>query len=240
MPPVVGAVRQPWPTHYVHTVNDTGRPGGAAVRGYHHGGLRARFVQVAVDLVRHGGPAALTLREAGRRAGVSANAAYRHFDGLAGLREAVAGVGLEELADAMRTELAGAASCGDDSPAARAARDFTAIGRGYVRHAWEQPGLFAATFTVSTPGIFFDRTTTTAAEGDGPAGVLGRTLRGLTAAGLMDASQIPAAATTTWAGVHGLAVLLQGPLAPLEGTDRQRVVETTMAHLLRAVTTRTP
>lgn len=210
-------------------------------RTYHHGDLRGTLVRVAVDLVRHGGPQALTLREAGRRAGVSANAAYRHFDGLAGLRAAVAAVGLGELAAAMLAEVA-ASEAADDDPSAkvRAIKEFIAVGRGYVRYADEQPGLFAATFAASVPDVFFTRTAVAAEHDDSPAGVLGRALHGLAAAGLMEVSDTTSAATTTWAGVHGLATLLQGPLGPVEGVARQRLVETTMAHLLRAVTGQGP
>jgi AcrR family transcriptional regulator len=210
---------------------------GEAVRPYHHGDLRVVLVRVAVDLVRDGGPAALTLREVGRRAGVSANAAYRHFDGLPALREAVAAVGLDELTAAMQAEVAARkADVGDASSAARAVREFTAIGAGYVRFACEQPGLFAATFAASVPNVFFARTSDAAAHDQSPAGVLGRALHGLAAAGLMDVTDVTPAATTTWAGVHGLATLLQGPLGPVTGPDRQRLIDTTMAHLLRGVT----
>lgn len=59
--------------------------GQAKVQGaYHHGNLRAALLAAAVDLVRESGPAALTLSQASRRVGVSANAAYHHFEGLSG------------------------------------------------------------------------------------------------------------------------------------------------------------
>src|SRR5215471_2389388 len=48
-------------------------------RSYHHGNLRAALVEAGVELARTGGPAAVLLRAASRRAGVSHNAAYRHF-----------------------------------------------------------------------------------------------------------------------------------------------------------------
>jgi AcrR family transcriptional regulator len=49
---------------------------------YHHGNLRHALVQASTELARDGGPSAIVLREAARRVGVSANAAYRHFSAL--------------------------------------------------------------------------------------------------------------------------------------------------------------
>ena len=46
---------------------------------YHHGDLRRALLEAGTDLAREGGPDKVVLREATRRVGVSANAAYRHF-----------------------------------------------------------------------------------------------------------------------------------------------------------------
>ena len=51
----------------------------AARATYHHGDLRRALLEAGTDLAREGGPDKVVLREATRRAGVSANAAYRHF-----------------------------------------------------------------------------------------------------------------------------------------------------------------
>ena len=56
---------------------------------YHHGVLRAALVEAGLALAREGGPQAVVLREATRRAGVAPNAAYRHFSGHPALFEAV-------------------------------------------------------------------------------------------------------------------------------------------------------
>ena len=56
----------------------------AATRGrrsYRHGDLRRALLDAGVALAREGGPDAVVLREATRRAGVVPNAAYRHFAG---------------------------------------------------------------------------------------------------------------------------------------------------------------
>ena len=51
----------------------------SATRPYHHGDLRRALLDTAAGLLERSGPAALTLREIARTAGVSHAAAYRHF-----------------------------------------------------------------------------------------------------------------------------------------------------------------
>lgn len=46
---------------------------------YRHGDLRRALIDAGIELVREGGPDAIVLREATRRAGMVPNAAYRHF-----------------------------------------------------------------------------------------------------------------------------------------------------------------
>ena len=71
-------------------------------RSYHHGNLREALLQGAVHVIAHLGPAAFTLREVARRAGVSHNAPYRHFRDKDALLAAVAAQGFRELTRAMR------------------------------------------------------------------------------------------------------------------------------------------
>src|SRR6476661_4128845 len=56
-------------------------------RSYHHGNLRLTLIQAGLDLIAEQGARALTLRELGKRAGVSRTAAYRHFRDRAALLE---------------------------------------------------------------------------------------------------------------------------------------------------------
>jgi len=71
-------------------------------RPYHHGNLREALLQGAVRAIAELGPAAFTLREVARRAGVSHNAPYRHFRDKDALLAAVAAQGFRELTRAMR------------------------------------------------------------------------------------------------------------------------------------------
>jgi|SRR5690348_16788382 AcrR family transcriptional regulator len=71
-------------------------------RSYHHGNLREALLQGALRVIAEFGPAAFTLREVARRAGVSHNAPYRHFRDKDALLAAVAAQGFRELTRAMR------------------------------------------------------------------------------------------------------------------------------------------
>jgi AcrR family transcriptional regulator len=104
---------------------------------YHHGDLTNALVEAAVGLARTGGPDGVVLREAARRAGVSATAAYRHFAGIGELTGAVHRRALSELDDA----LSGAAG------------DARALCRRYVRFALAEPGLFRTALRHRSPDI---------------------------------------------------------------------------------------
>lgn len=64
---------------------------------------RDRLIEAALDLLDEGGPASVTLREVGRRGGVSHNAPYKHF---ANKEDLLAQVAARELSF-LQTELAG-------------------------------------------------------------------------------------------------------------------------------------
>ena len=64
---------------------------------------RDALVAAATELLDSGGPDAVTLREVGRRAGVSHNAPYKHFAGKEALLAAVAARELAELTATTRS-----------------------------------------------------------------------------------------------------------------------------------------
>ena len=133
-------------------------------------------------------PTELSLREAARRAGVSAMAPYRHFADKDALLAAVATIGFERLAQALRA--------GESDKAGKAA--LTAQGVAYVAFACANPALFRLMFGANAPAktgelarasqasyaLLSDRV----AETDGAESVQVRTL-------------------ANWALVHGLAML---------------------------------
>jgi len=68
---------------------------------YHHGNLRAALIQDGLDLIEEKGIPALTMREVGKRLGVSRTAAYAHFKDKAALLAAIGQAGFVEFEKAM-------------------------------------------------------------------------------------------------------------------------------------------
>jgi AcrR family transcriptional regulator len=97
---------------------------------------RDALIDAAGELLTGGGPAAVTLREVGRRAGVSHNAPYKHFADKEELLAAVAARDLERRAAATRR----AARSRSPSAALRT------MLHGYARHAARDPELFRLTY----------------------------------------------------------------------------------------------
>jgi AcrR family transcriptional regulator len=172
---------------------------------YHHGDLRSALVQAATELAREGGPQAIVLREAARRVGVSQTAAYRHFSALPELVMAVAAVGLQGLANAMQAEIDLVVDP-PGTPDAAIAR-MGATGRGYVHYALREPGLYATAFVSG-----HDHDESPAAPGT-PYDLLQQGLAALIDVGLLRPEDRDHAAVTAWAAVHGLSMLLLGPLS---------------------------
>ncbi|HYU12775.1 MAG TPA: helix-turn-helix domain-containing protein, partial [Stellaceae bacterium] len=106
---------------------------------YRHGDLRRALIEAGVELARNGGPDAVVLREATRRAGVVPNAAYRHFASRHELLRAVRSAALSALAVAIETELAGLPLRRHPADFARAG--LRAVGTAYLRFARQDTGL---------------------------------------------------------------------------------------------------
>ncbi|MEV8362799.1 TetR/AcrR family transcriptional regulator [Streptomyces niveus] len=182
---------------------------------YRHGDLRNALIRAGVELAREGGPDAVVLREATRRAGVVPNAAYRHFADRRALLAAVRQAALAELAAELER---GAAELD-----ARAR--LRALVVGYLGFAQDQPGLFRAAFSTS------DMADTGGEAAAGPAGVtafdlLGATLDGLVESGDLPPERRPGAEYVVWSAVHGLSVLLiDGPLRGLLPVEAQEAGE---------------
>jgi AcrR family transcriptional regulator len=191
---------------------------------YRHGDLHRVLLEVGVELARAGGPDAVVLREATRRAGVVPNAAYRHFADRQALLRAVSAAARAAAADAMEAELAGVPQGGD---AARTARlRLRAIGTGYVRFARAEPGLFRTAFTVSTDLRDAANPASAGRGGLTPFQLLATVLDELVEAGVLPAERREGAEFLAWSAVHGLAVLaIDGPLRSLDEARTQAVAQ---------------
>ena len=196
---------------------------GPAARGaYRHGDLRRALIDVGIELARAGGPDAVVLREATRRAGVVPNAAYRHFADRQALLQAVCSAAQSALAVAIEGELAGVSAGLDRAAVAR--ERLRAVGTGYLRFARAEPGLFRTAFSVPTD---LRNAANPARAGDSgltPFQLLGMVLDDLVEAGVLPVERRPGAEFLAWSAVHGLAMLLiEGPLRSLDDAVAQGV-----------------
>lgn len=167
-------------------------------RTYHHGDLRRAILTAALDVIATEGPAALSLRDLARRAGVSHAAPAHHFKDRTGLLTAVAAEGYALFADA----LAGAP-------------DLRERGVAYVRFAATHPAHFQVMFQpdlhrADDPDLLAARARATEALRSGVAD-LPRPAGG----------GRPAHGVAAWSLAHGFAtLLLTGNLADaLAGRD---------------------
>ena len=181
---------------------------------YRHGDLRRTLLESAVELAREGGPDAVVLREATRRAGVVPNAAYRHFASRDDLLAAVRAAALSALARAMEAELA---ALGARRSSARYARaSVRAVGTGYLRFSRAEPGLFRTAFSVPIDVSGPLDPAAQGASGMGPFELLSGALDCLVSAGVMPPARRPGAEFLAWSAVHGMAMLaIEGPLSGL-------------------------
>lgn len=190
------------------------KPTDPARATYRHGDLRRALLQAGIDLAREGGPAAVVLREATRRAGVVPNAAYRHFASRQDLVEAVRAAALADLARTMEAEMAAI----DPAlpPAEQARGSLRAVGLGYLRYALAEPGLFRAAFAFhETPEGDADPAKA-GHSGLNPFQLLNAALDHMVATGALDVMRRPGAEFLAWSAVHGFAMLiLDGPLRSL-------------------------
>ncbi|MGY4314277.1 TetR/AcrR family transcriptional regulator [Bradyrhizobium sp. JR3.5] len=116
-----------------------------AAKPYHHGDLRRVLIDAAMQLVGEGGPEAVSVREAARRAGVSPGAPFRHFPSRDALMNAVA----EEAQRRFRAEIETALA---DAPSGNPLGRFRCLGIAYLRWAMRNP----THFEVISSRRFFD------------------------------------------------------------------------------------
>jgi AcrR family transcriptional regulator len=181
----------------------------AKARPYHHGNLRETLIEIGLQLAREGGPEAVSIRDAARRAGVSANAAYRHFKDLSDLLSEVAVSARGQLAASMQAELTRMPK--RRTEAARAREQLSAVGRGYIRFALTSPQLFRCAWAeCSKPEQELSSWR-----------MLEDALQACARAGLFPANQVEAMGAAAWSLVHGFSELA---LRGLLGTTDERAL----------------
>jgi AcrR family transcriptional regulator len=197
-------------------------------RPYHHGNLRATLVGAAMELARAGGPDAVVLRAASRQAGVSHNAAYRHFADHDELLAAVSARCMAELAGMME-ERTRAVRVRD--PVRRARARLEAIGRAYIEFAVTEPGWFRTAFAGAGLRDGGDEP-----GGGDPFSLLSARLDELVEVGALPPERRPGAEHAAWSMVHGLSsLLLDGPLRGLSAAERESVTRTVLSVVRRGL-----
>ncbi len=191
---------------------------------YRHGDLRRALLEAGLQLAAAGGPDAVVLREATRRAGVAPNAAYRHFASREDLLDAVRAAAVAAVAEAMEAEMVRVPREG--TPLAQARARVRAVGAGYLGFARAHTGLFRTAFG----GRFALAATPDPAKagrsGMDPFRHLSAALDDLVTAGALPAERRPGAEFLAWSTVHGLALLLlDGPLRDLADAQVEGLTE---------------
>ena len=166
-----------------------------APRPYRHGNLPNAMRAAARAILDETGPEGVGLRETARRVGVSATAAYRHFDSKEDLLASVAAEGFRELSATMK------AGANERDP-------LIGVGLAYVEFALQKRGLFRLMFGPllvergKYPGLN---------EAVGEA--LGFLQQAVSGAGGKPQGDDPAT-MAAWGLVHGLSTLFIDGLVP--------------------------
>jgi AcrR family transcriptional regulator len=177
-------------------------------RPYHHGDLRPALLRAAVEAIGEVGPAAMSLRDVARRAGVSHAAAAYHFGDKAGLLTAVAAQGYRMITEELRA-------------ARDAGRGFLEVGVAYVRFAVSHRAHFEVMYR---PELYRpDDAEVLEARAAAAAFLYGTTHP--------DAGRL-AAGAAAWSLVHGLATLwLNGNLPEQLGDDPEDITRLVARYL---------
>jgi AcrR family transcriptional regulator len=160
--------------------------------------------------------------------GVVPNAAYRHFADRDALLAAVRDEAVGELAGRMADRMSHVRAGPHTATGARLR--LRAVGEAYLAFARDEPALFDTAFATTRHDP---------ANGEGgeptPLQLLQSALDDLVSAGSLAAARRPNIEYPIWAGVHGLAVLLRGPLQSLPEREQDRLEAQMLAFIEAAV-----
>jgi AcrR family transcriptional regulator len=202
----------------------------AVRKTFRHGDLRRALLDAGIALAREGGPSAVVLREATRRAGVAPNAAYRHFSSHSDLLQAVRSAALSSLALAIEAEIAGVRR--SKLPAESARATLRAVGTGYLKFALAETGLFRTAFSVPDRVEGDADAAKAGKSGLNPFQLLSAALDLMVEAGALPRERRLGAEYLAWSAVHGLAFLIiEGPLS----RSSQKEIHAISARLLQMV-----
>jgi AcrR family transcriptional regulator len=175
---------------------------------YHHGSLRPALLTAATETIAEVGPAAMSLREVARRAGVTHPAATYHFGDKAGLLTAVAIEGYRLLSQAL-------------TDARQQSGSFLEVGVAYVRFAVDHQAHFEVMYR---PELYRPEDPELRRAKAAAAAIL-------YGSGRPDSAELRYG-VAAWAIVHGIATLwLNGNLPKTLGHDPEKIARVIAAHL---------
>lgn len=199
----------------------------AQPQGYHHGDLRRALKQAAWQMVAEGGSAALTLRGASQRAGVSSAAPYRHFPSREALLAEVVAEGFNQLA-----ALTQAARDAEPDPMAA----YFAVGTAYLQFARANPSLYRVMFNSECDADAYPVLMT---AGQRAFDVVLGAARKLRESGQVTGHSTEAIALAGWTAIHGLAILhadgLLQRVLPVSRADAAQTLVAVLTAGLRAL-----
>jgi AcrR family transcriptional regulator len=188
-------------------------PASKDARPYHHGDLPRVLLDTATQAILEVGPAAVSLRDLARRAGVSHAAPAYHFGDKAGLLTAVAAEGFERLAATLRE-------------AYQTTGSFVEVGVAYVRFAVTHRAHFEVMFR---PELYRTDDPDLVRARDAARSLLYPPAAAV--ASSPDGDQVRAA-VAAWSLVHGLATLwLNRNLPPQLGDDPEQITREVARYL---------
>ncbi|MEK6254306.1 MAG: TetR/AcrR family transcriptional regulator [Gemmatimonadales bacterium] len=179
-------------------------------RAYHHGDLRAALLDEAAAMIAEGGTPSVTMRELGRRLGVSRAAPYRHFTDRTALLVAVAASGFRRLSDRLQKTLA-------DAPQSSLERG-RRMGEEYVRFALENPAHYRLMY--GKEAMARQNLPELREAGSALFEQLVEVFQTYQASGGIKRQDPRAQAYVAWSAVHGLAsLLIDGQITPAVDVD---------------------
>jgi AcrR family transcriptional regulator len=172
-------------------------------RAYHHGDLRRSLIKAAVGILTENQDWTFSLREVARRAGVSHNAPYNHFEDKRDLLAEVAAAGFETLRDRMLAAIPGI----EDAEAA-----LTSAAAVYVRFGIENPAHYRLMFGSVVATKRKDRPKPLIVAGENAKAVLEEIIHRGAEQGIFTFSpkkkeELHLAVLSAWSAVHGLTML---------------------------------
>ncbi|MFJ4210486.1 TetR/AcrR family transcriptional regulator [Paenarthrobacter sp. NPDC089675] len=156
---------------------------------------RETLLAAASELLKQGGPHAVTLRAVGAMSGVSRTTPYRHFEDKEDLLSAVGAENLVFIGEAMRSAANDATA--SDTPLERAAK-------GYIKAAMERPAhylLVFGDFQFESPSAALESAASDCVD------LLYQLVADAQREGTVDHGDVREIAAMIWAALHGIVDL---------------------------------